>query len=177
VATSVASDVQTYSSFAIGTDELAIQLERVREIIELSPISRVPGAPDCIRGVLSHRGQIIPIVDLHKKLFNRSVDTSASRRTCVILVEVDLDHEASVLGLQVDEVLNLREVTPSEIIVAPPIGTLVRVDYLLGLLRDENRFVSLLDVTRVLSLAELYATSEATGAPSSPVEGAPAAGS
>ena len=151
----------TYLCFALGADELAVPLARVREIIELSPVSRVPGAPACVRGVLSHRGQIVPLIDLHQKLFGRSVELASTRRTGVVLVEVELDHEASVLGLLVDEVLNLREVTAAEIVAAPPSGTPVRGDLLVGLLHDGARVVSLLDVTRLLSMAELYAAQDA----------------
>lgn len=159
----------TYLCFAIGEETLAVPLPRVREIIELTPVSRVPGAPACIRGVLSHRGQIVPLVDLHQKLFGRSVDLASTRRTGVVLVEVELDHEASVLGLLVDEVLGLREVTAAEIVPAPPAGTRVRGDYLLGLLHDGDRVISLLDVTRVLSMAELYAAPDASPPPAAAV--------
>ncbi len=159
----------TYLCFALGADELAVPVARVREIIELSPVSRVPGAPACVRGVLSHRGQIVPLIDLHQKLFGRSVELASSRRTGVVLVEVELDHEASVLGLLVDEVLNLREVTAAEIVAAPPSGTPVRGDLLVGLLHDGARVVSLLDVTRLLSMAELYAAQDAGPPPAASV--------
>lgn len=142
-----------YLGFFLAGDEYAIGILRVKEIIEYETVTRVPATPPWVRGVMNLRGSVVPVIDLAVKFgLPPSVVT---RRTCIVVVETDLDGERVVMGVMADSVSQVLDVAPGDVEPPPAFGTAVRVDYLLGLGRLKDRFVLLLDIDRVLSAAEL----------------------
>lgn len=150
--TSLATPGQ-YVTFRVAGDEYGFPLRQVREIIEYQPITRVPHAPPSIVGVLNLRGSVVPVADL-TRAFNLP-ESPLTRRTCVVIVEVLHDGELTALGVLVDSVRQVLELTAEEIRPPPSFGPRVRLDYLLGLGQSGKGFVLLLDGDRVLSLDEL----------------------
>jgi purine-binding chemotaxis protein CheW len=142
-----------YLCFRLAGEECAIGILRVREIIEFVTVTRVPATPPWVRGVMNLRGGVVPVIDLAVK-FGLS-GSPVTKRTCIVIVEADLDGEPTVMGIVVDAVSQVLELSPADIEPPPPFGTSVRVDYLLGLGKFGDRFVLLLDIDRVLSAAEL----------------------
>jgi purine-binding chemotaxis protein CheW len=142
-----------YLAFFLAGDECAIGILRVKEIIEFDSVTRVPATPPWVRGVMNLRGSVVPVIDLAVK-FGLPPST-VTRRTCIVVVETDLEGERVVMGVMADSVSQVLDVAPEDIEPAPAFGTSVRVDYLLGLGRLKDRFVLLLDIDRVLSAAEL----------------------
>ncbi len=106
-----------------------------------------------IRGLINLRGGVVPVIDLTVKF--ALPESPVTKRTRIVIVEVALDGEPAVMGLVVDAVSQVLELSPADIVPPPALGTSVRVDYLLGLGRFGDRFVLLLDIDRVLSAAEL----------------------
>lgn len=167
----------SHLSFVIAGDEYAVGILRVREIIEYCPITRVPGMPAAVQGVINLRGSVVPVVDLAVKfgLPPRPV----SRWSCFVIVEVTLDGQQTAIGLLTDSVSEVLELGPDDIEAAPAFGTRVRLDFLLGLGRHEGRFIMLLDLDRLLSIQELLSLSTAAAeepapppAPEPPAEAA-----
>jgi purine-binding chemotaxis protein CheW len=142
-----------YLAFFLAGDECAIGILRVKEIIEFDAVTRVPATPPWVRGVMNLRGSVVPVIDLAVKF--GLPPSSVTRRTCIVVVETDLEGERVVMGVMADSVSQVLDVAPEDIEPAPAFGTSVRVDYLLGLGRLQDRFVLLLDIDRVLSAAEL----------------------
>lgn len=142
-----------YLAFFLAGDECAIGILRVKEIIEFDSVTRVPATPPWVRGVMNLRGSVVPVIDLAVK-FGLPPST-VTRRTCIVVVETDLEGERVVMGVMADSVSQVLDVAPEDVEPAPAFGTSVRVDYLLGLGRLQDRFVLLLDIDRVLSAAEL----------------------
>jgi purine-binding chemotaxis protein CheW len=142
-----------YLAFFLAGDECAIGILRVKEIIEFESVTRVPATPPWVRGVMNLRGSVVPVIDLAVK-FGLPPST-VTRRTCIVVVETDLEGERVVMGVMADSVSQVLDVAPEDIEPPPAFGTSVRVDYLLGLGRLQDRFVLLLDIDRVLSAAEL----------------------
>lgn len=142
-----------YLGFYLGGEECGIGILRVREILEYPVLTRVPTTPLWVRGVINLRGGVVPVIDLAVKFGLQ--DSAVTKRTCVIIVEVDIEGERTVMGVVADSVSQVIELTPSDIVAPPAFGTAVRVDYLLGLGKQGDRFVLLLDTDRVLSAAEL----------------------
>ncbi len=142
-----------YLGFFIAGDECAIGILRVKEIIEYDAVTRVPATPPWVRGVMNLRGSVVPVIDLAVK-FGLS-PSAVTRRTCIVVVETDLEGERVVMGVMADSVSQVLDVLPTDVEPAPAFGTSVRVDYLLGIGRLADRFVLLLDIDRVLSASEL----------------------
>jgi purine-binding chemotaxis protein CheW len=158
--------VQQYLTFIIGGEEYAVSLLKVREIVEYEPVTRIPRMPAWVRGVMNLRGNVVPVVDLAIKFGQAS--NEIGKLTCVVIVEVELEGEATVMGVITDAVSQVIELKPEEIEPPPPFGTRVRADYLLGMARSGKKFCLLLDTDAVLAADEL--TALATSMTTSPGE-------
>jgi purine-binding chemotaxis protein CheW len=155
-----ASEQSQYLGFHIAGEEYAIGILRVREILEYDTLTQVPTAPASIRGVINLRGSVVPVVDLAVKL---GLGPSAvTKRTCIVVVEVALDGERTVMGLLADAVSQVLDLPASEIEAPPALGTRVKVECLLGMGRAGKKFVLLLDIDRLLSMDDLAAAAEVT---------------
>ncbi len=154
-----ALDRAQYLTFSLGGTEYAIAVLRVREIIEYEVVTRVPATPAFIRGVINLRGSVVPVVDLASKF--RLPESPVTKRTCIVIVEVEADGKKIVMGVLADAVNQVVEFRPGEIEAAPSFGTPIRVDYLQGLGKLGSQFVLILDTDRVLSSGELVAVHEA----------------
>jgi purine-binding chemotaxis protein CheW len=145
-----------YLGFQIAGEEYAIGILRVREILEYDTLTKVPTTPPSIRGVINLRGSVVPVVDLAVKF--GLPESVVSKRTCIVVVEVDLDGERAVMGVLADAVSQVFDLPASEVEPPPPFGTRVRVDCLIGMGRAGRKFVLLLDIDKLLSLDELEMT-------------------
>lgn len=142
-----------YLGFSLADETYALELLRIREIIEHVPITRVPGMPPAVLGVINLRGRVVPVVDLAVKL--GLAPRPFTRWTCFVIVDALLEGETAPLGLLADSVSEVLDLGPDDIEPAPAFGTFVPADYLRGLGRQGERFILLLDLDRVLSTSEL----------------------
>ena len=148
-----------YLTFSLAGEEYGISILQVTEIIECSSLTKVPGTPMWIRGVLNLRGSVVPVVDLATK-FGLG-PTALTRRTCVIIVELHADGERLMMGVMADWVRQVIELGPNEIQSTPAFGPKVRVDCILGMGVNNGKFVVLLDIDKILSSREILAASSA----------------
>ena len=144
-----------YLSFMLGQDMFAMGILAVREILEYAGVTPVPQMPPCISGVINLRGTAVPVLDLACRLEREPVPVS--KRTCIIVVEVDGNAGAFVIGILVDAVNAVLDIPPSEVEPAPSLGAQVRAEMLQGIGKVNGRFVLLLDVRRVASVGDLAA--------------------
>ncbi|HEX6087230.1 MAG TPA: chemotaxis protein CheW [Thermoanaerobaculia bacterium] len=144
-------------TFLIGEDEYGISILRVREIAEYRTLTPVPMTAPWIRGVMNLRGTVVPVVDLAAKLgLDRTV---VSRRTCLIIVEMDVETERVVVAVMVDSVSRVVEVSPSDIQEPPPFG--LGIDFVPGLVRVDERLIVLLDLVAILATEEILEVAHA----------------
>ncbi len=148
-----------YLTFRVGHDEYAVGVLQVREILEFTPLTPIPLTPPWIRGVLNLRGNVVPVVELALKFGLEATETTD--RTCIVIVEVELDGDLSPMGVIVDSVSEVVDFGDEEIEPTPHFGTRVRVDYLAGMGKFDGRLIPLLDTDRVLSTEELMLTFDA----------------
>lgn len=146
-----------YLTFYVAGEEYAVTVLKVTEIIECVTLTHVPGTPPWIRGVLNLRGAVVPVVDLSVKF--GLAPTELTRRTCVVMVEIEHDAERLVLGVMADSVNQVIELGPEQILPPPSFGPKVRVDCIQGMGLSAGTFVVLLDIDRVLSSSEIVAAS------------------
>ena len=148
-----------FLSFMLGQDMFAMGILAVREILEYAGVTPVPQMPPCISGVINLRGTAVPVLDLACRLEREPVPVS--KRTCIIVVEVDGDNGTFVIGILVDAVNAVLDIPPSEVEPAPSLGAQVRAEMLQGIGKVNGRFVLLLDVRRVASVGDLAAIAPA----------------
>jgi purine-binding chemotaxis protein CheW len=138
-----------YLAFRLASDQYAISILRVREILEFGSITRVPSAPPWVRGVFNLRGAVVPVVDLAVKLGLPA--SIATRRSCVVVVETTRGEGTTTMALMIDEVSSVLELRPSDLEAVPDFGAPVRSDHLEGMAASASGFVLLLDIDGVLS--------------------------
>lgn len=153
VETTIFDGSTQYLTFFLGGAEYAASILRIREIFELDILTRVPTTPGWIRGVMNLRGKVVPVVDLAVKFGFE--ETPITKRSCVVIVEVDLESESSVMGVLVESVSRVVELAPDAVEQPPAFGTAVRVECLKGMGKVGEEFLPILDVDRVLSSEDL----------------------
>ncbi|QPK63912.1 purine-binding chemotaxis protein CheW [Methylomonas sp. LL1] len=152
-ALAVQEQVGQYLTFLVGSESFAISILDVKEIIEIANVTPVPLTPDYIHGVINLRGNVVPVIDLSARLKHRCAEVS--KRSCIVLVEVDALEGAQLIGMLVDEVREILEIPPANIQPAPDFGSDIRTDFIRAMARVGDVFIILLAIDRVLSLAEL----------------------
>ena len=144
-----------YLTFVLAEEVFAVDVARVREILEITTITKVPQVPDFMRGVINLRGCVVPVIDLRLKFAME--ETAQTVNTCIIVVEVMMDGENIVLGALADSVQEVIEMEPSQIEAAPHIGTHLKTEFIKGMGKHDGRFVMILDIDKVFSSVEMLA--------------------
>ncbi len=142
-----------YLTFSVKEEEYGIGILKVKEIIGMMPITPVPRTPEFVKGVINLRGKVIPVGDLRAKFGMPPIPYND--RTCIIVVEIDLESETLLIGIVVDSVSEVLNITENEIEAPPSFGTQLDTDYILGMAKTEHGVKILLNIDRVLSAAHL----------------------
>ncbi len=157
------TETRQYMTFKLGDELFAIDVAQVREVLEVGQITKVPAAPDYMRGVVNVRGQAIPVVELRLRFgLPEGVDTVHTR---IIVMELELDGEQVVLGGMADSVHEVIELEPGNINPPPRIAMRWRTDFIQGMGRRGDDFIIILDVNAVFSSDELALVGAIEGAP------------
>ncbi|MBI3132360.1 MAG: purine-binding chemotaxis protein CheW [Acidobacteria bacterium] len=142
-----------YLAFTSGGETFAIDIRSVREVIQYGGLTEVPLMPSFIRGVINLRGAVVPVIDLGARLGRTG--TEVGRRTCVVILEIPTGEDTSVVGIMVDSVNEVLDISSTEIDPAPSFGHDLRTEFISGVGKVNGRFVILLDVNYVLSIQEM----------------------
>jgi Chemotaxis signal transduction protein len=142
-----------YLTFFIGKEEFGVGVMKVREIMGMQDITAVPGTRAYLRGVMNLRGKIIPVIDLRLKFGLPAVE--GTKRTCVVVVQVDGAAIPLPMGIIVDEVSEVLILTPADIEDTPDFGLGAATTYILGMAKIKGRVKILLDIGAVLSSQEI----------------------
>ena len=142
-----------YLTFTLGDEVFALDIASVREVLEYTTITKVPRTPEAIRGVINLRGRAVPVVDVRLKF--GMPETLRTVNTCIIIVEVQLGGEETVLGALADSVKEVMDIEPKDIEPAPRMGTAIRADFIRGIGKHGEDFIILLDIDKVFTEDEL----------------------
>ncbi|HEY0923068.1 chemotaxis protein CheW [Rheinheimera pacifica] len=148
-----------YLTFTLGGEMFAIGILHIKEILEYGHLTTVPMMPAFIRGVINLRGAVVPVVDLSARFGRPS--SEVSRRSCIVIMEVEVDAGVQDVGLLVDAVSAVLEIPASEIEPAPSFGARIRADFISGMAKVNGKFVIVLNVNNVLSVDEMAQLAEA----------------
>ena len=155
---STITETTQYLTFKLDEEVFALDVAKVREILEYTTVTKVPQTPDFMRGVINLRGSVVPVIDLRLK-FGMSA-TERSINTCIIVAEVGMDDETILLGALADSVQEVNEMEPGQIEAAPHIGTRLNTDYIKGMGKKDGNFVMILDIDKVFTGDELSTVTE-----------------
>jgi len=142
-----------YLTFQLADEIFAFDVANVREILELTSITKIPHSPDFMRGVINLRGSVVPVLDLRLNFGMQC--TQQTVNTCIIVIEVNLGGESLILGVLADSVQEVVEMEPDQIEPPPQLGTRLNTEFIQGMGKVGNDFVMILDVDKVFSAKEL----------------------
>jgi purine-binding chemotaxis protein CheW len=149
-----------YLTFMLGGEIFAIGILAIKEIIEYHGLTEVPMMPPCVRGVINLRGAVVPVMDMLARFGRPS--SPITKRSCIVIVEVELEDEHQVIGVIVDAVNEVLDIAPADIEPAPAFGARIRSDFILGMGKVKGKFVILLNPNSVLSIDEIAAAGALT---------------
>ena len=151
-----------FLTFKLGDEVFALDITKVREVLDFTAVTKVPRTPEFMRGVINLRGSVVPVVDLRLKFGMTRTENSVN--TCIIITEVTVDGDTTVLGALADSVQEVMDLEPGNIAPAPRIGTKLRTEFIKGMGKRDDRFIILLDIDKVFSTDELAMVGRHEGA-------------
>jgi len=154
-----------YLTFKLGNELFGLGILHIKEIIEYESVTHVPMMPEFIPGVINLRGNVVPVLDLNARFYRKK--SLISRKSCIVIVELLQNESKMDLGLLVDAVNEVVDIPPENVENAPSFGAKIRLDFVHGLGKLEDRFVILLNIQQVLNLEELSALQAVTQAENS----------
>lgn len=147
-----------YLTFTLGDEVFAMDIRTVREIIQHGAMTVVPLMPEFVRGIINLRGAVVPVIDLQSR-FGRP-KAQVGKKTCVIIFDVGPDGDKVELGLLVDAVSEVIDISPDAIELPPQFGTSIQREFIRGLGKVGSEFIVILEPERALNIDDMVALSE-----------------
>ena len=155
----IIADVEQYLTFRLNQEVFAVEVFRVREVLDVVNITKVPNAPSYMRGMINVRGSVVPVMDTRHKFGMGEVEATLDTR--IIILEVkDLDGEIIVMGALADSVHEVTELNADDVESAPRLGTSWNTDFIAGIAKRNDQFIVILDIDYVFTSTELMALSD-----------------
>ncbi|OPL11170.1 MAG: chemotaxis protein CheW [delta proteobacterium ML8_D] len=142
-----------YLTFTLGDEDFALDIGKVREVLDYTTITKVPRMPEFLRGVINLRGNVVPVIDLRYKLGMGAIKQSVD--TCIVIVEIMIDDEMTHMGALADSVKEVIDLDPSQISPPPKLGIKITNDFIRGMGKQGEKFLIILDIDKVLTADEL----------------------
>jgi len=150
-----------YLTFTLDDEVFALEIAKVREVLEFNGVTKVPRTPEFMRGVINLRGSVVPVVDLKRKFGMGATERTVD--TCVIITEVELEGDRAILGTLADSVQEVLDLEPGQIEPPPRMGTRLSTEFIRGMGKRDEQFLILLDIDKVFSADELAGVCEPGG--------------
>lgn len=160
--TADANTTKQYLTFTLANEIFGLDVAKVREVLDYMNITRLPRAPEFLRGVINVRGTVVPVVDMRLKFGMSKTERTIS--TCIVLMEVGVGDETMVIGALADSVREVIELEIGTIEAAPHLGARWKTEFIDGIGKHNDDFVILLDIDRVFSTEEIVMLREDVGA-------------
>ena len=137
-----------YLTFQMLGQEYGLEILKVKEIIGMIDVTSVPMTPDFVRGVINLRGKVIPVVDLRLKFGMEAKEDT--EMTCIIVVQLGRNAQEMTIGIIVDQVSEVLNISQNQIEPPPSFGASIKTDFILGMGKVDQKVVTMLDIDRVL---------------------------
>lgn len=155
---STITEIKQYLTFVLDSEVFALEVSKVREVLDFTHITRIPRTPEFMSGVINLRGSVVPVVDIRLK-FGMNV-TEPTINTCIIVLEIEYEKEVLIVGALADSVQEVFELEPEQIEPAPRIGTKLNIEFIKGMGKKDEKFIMILDINKVFSDDELILVAE-----------------
>ena len=143
-----------YLTFTLDGEAFATEITKVREVLEYTEVTRVPRTPDFMQGVINLRGNVVPVIDLRLQFGMAVCENTVD--TCIIIIEVSIDGQTTVLGALADSVQEVIELRADQMEPAPALGTRVNNKFIKAMGKaHDDRFIIVLDMDNVFSLDQI----------------------
>jgi purine-binding chemotaxis protein CheW len=146
-------NLNQYLTFSLDNEQYAINVTKVREVLEYTRITKIPKTAQSMKGVINLRGSGVPVVDLRIKFGLPEIETT--KDTSIIVIEVAGTDGGVVIGALADSVQEVIELDKSKIEPPPRFGTRLAADYILGMGKKEDRFIVILDIDKIFNADEV----------------------
>ncbi len=147
------TETSQYLTFKLDEEIYAIDISQVREVLDFSDITKVPRMPEFMRGVINLRGGVVPVIDLRLKFEMSSTERTVD--TCIIIIEITMDGEKTLLGALADSVQEVLNLEPDQLEPAPKLGTRLKTEFIKGMGKKNDDFIIIVDIDKVFSVDEL----------------------
>lgn len=152
---------EKHLTFTLDDELFALDIETVREVQDMTEITRIPHAPEHLRGVVNLRGKAVPVFDLRRKLGMATTESTINTR--IMIMEVPMGETSLHLGALADSVKEVMEIEPESLEEPPPMGAKVPAEYIKGVVKRDSRFIMLLDGQRIFGEQDAAAARLAGG--------------
>jgi purine-binding chemotaxis protein CheW len=142
-----------YLNFLLGDETYGIDVTNIKEVIEYENVYSVPLVSNNIKGIMNLRGEVVPVVDLTHLFYNKSADKT--KLSCIVIIEKPYDNEIITIGVMIDAIQAVINLTEDEIEDTPGFGSKISHDYISGVGKLDEKFIILLDINKVLDVDDL----------------------
>lgn len=142
-----------YLTFTLDTEIYAINIVQVREVLDMTKVTKLPGMPKFMRGVINLRGGVVPVIDLRRKFDIPAAEDTVD--TCIMIMEIRLHKGKTVIGAIADSVREVITLETKEIEPPPKLGTRLHTDFIRGMSKLNDQFIIILNVEKVFTTDEL----------------------
>lgn len=140
-------------TFKLVDTEYGVSVSKVREVLEIRPMTPIPRMPEFMKGVINIRGNVVPVIDLRIKF--ELEETQYNQATSIIVLEIEKESSMEVIGIIVDSVEGVTSIKKEEMIAMPEIGVNVNNDFIPGMVNLSNNFVILLNIDKIITTEEM----------------------
>lgn len=144
---------KTYLTFRLEEEIFAVDVQHVHEVLDFRSTTKIPGAPDFMRGIINLRGAVVPVVDMRLKFGMTETEKKVS--TCVIVMEVGRGENRTVIGALADAVKEVFEFEPGQIEPPPRFGEKGRMDFIQAIGKRDDQFIIILNFNKAFSTEEV----------------------
>jgi purine-binding chemotaxis protein CheW len=143
----------SYLSFHLGKEVFAVSVNKVLEVLEKQSITEVPKMPEYIRGVINFRGDILPVLETRVK-FNMPI-RDENKKYVIIVLDLQFKDRTVALGAIADSVRDVLEIKEEDIKPVPELGSEYNTEFLKGMIKNDERFLMILDIDKVFEMEDL----------------------
>lgn len=160
--------IQQYLTFTLRGDLYGIDILNIKEIIEYGGVTAVPRMPPCVSGIINLRGAVVPVVDLGRRFSHKRSEITP--KTCIVIAEIEEAGTATEIGIIVDAVNEVLDISQNDTEPPPAFGGRIRQDFIATIAKVNGHFVIVLNVHKVLDIDEITELNESLAAPEAVAE-------
>lgn len=149
----MSSKISSYLSFILNQEHFAVNVSKVIEILEVPKLTKVPRAPEYLKGVINLRGNVLPVIDTRVKFGMPPTENTID--TCVVVMDIDIEDETLTVGALVDSVKEVLEIPEDTIKPSPTIGSDYNPEFIEGIVKLGEEFMMILNIGKVFSTHEV----------------------